>query len=375
MDPLAHTLVGAALARTRLARGVPFATTTLVAAANLPDVDVLSYFGGEDAALGFRRGVTHGPLGLVLLPLLLVGLVALVARGRGIDRPPLPLRRLAALAWLGTLTHPLLDLLNVYGVRLLAPFSPRWFYGDVLFIVDPWFWLILGAAVFLVREPTRPALALWLAATCAATWLALTRDAPEWSLVVWCAVVAAALLVRARWRDTLRERRETVVAAALGIWLAYLALMIAGGFAARRGVASELARRGIAEVERTMVAPVAVDPRLRDVVVELADGYLFGRYSLASGELALEPALEPGLPATPEVRAALADPSVRGFVGWARFPFARVEPAGELVRVHLIDGRYARAVPASGRRFGTATVEIRPLSAPGELRPEAAPGR
>ena len=29
------------------------------------------------------------------------------------------------------------------------PFSDRWFYGDTLFIVDPWLWLILGGAVML----------------------------------------------------------------------------------------------------------------------------------------------------------------------------------------------------------------------------------
>ena len=30
-----------------------------------------------------------------------------------------------------------------YGTRLLEPFSHRWFYGDTLFIMDPWIWLVL----------------------------------------------------------------------------------------------------------------------------------------------------------------------------------------------------------------------------------------
>ncbi len=30
-----------------------------------------------------------------------------------------------------------MDWLNSYGVRLLMPFSNRWFYGDALYIVDP----------------------------------------------------------------------------------------------------------------------------------------------------------------------------------------------------------------------------------------------
>ena len=52
-----------------------------------------------------------------------------------------PRARTAALAYLGILSHPLIDLLNVYGVRLLMPFSERWFYGDALFIIDIWIWL------------------------------------------------------------------------------------------------------------------------------------------------------------------------------------------------------------------------------------------
>ena len=31
--------------------------------------------------------------------------------------------------------------MNSYGVRLLMPFSDRWFYGDALYIVDPWLYL------------------------------------------------------------------------------------------------------------------------------------------------------------------------------------------------------------------------------------------
>jgi inner membrane protein len=54
--------------------------------------------------------------------------------------------------------------MNTYGVRLLEPFSHQWFYGDTLFIADPWIWimLILGLefswrAERLERDWTRPA--------------------------------------------------------------------------------------------------------------------------------------------------------------------------------------------------------------------------
>lgn len=363
MDPLAHTLVGAALARTRLARAVPFATTTLVAAANLPDVDVLAYVVGEDAALGFRRGPTHGPLGLLLLPLLLVAIVALATRRRHRSRgEAFPTRTLLALAYLGALTHPLLDFLNVYGVRLLSPFSNRWYYGDALFIVDPWFWLILGAAVFLARAPTRPALALWSAAAAGATYLLFSQPAPGWARALWCAALVATVALRLARREALLRQRERIAAAALALWALYLGSMGVASRVAAREVDRELALRGISPIEKSMVAPVPVDPSPRDVVVQLPEGYRFGRYALASGELVLEEGLEPKPPDTPEVRAALADPSIRGFLGWARFPFVRIERDARGTRVHLLDGRYVRAVPASGRRFGVATVEVDAVS-------------
>ena len=50
-------------------------------------------------------------------------------------RLPVHFGWLYALAFIACLTHPALDWLNVYGIRLLEPFSSRWFYGDVLFIV------------------------------------------------------------------------------------------------------------------------------------------------------------------------------------------------------------------------------------------------
>ena len=52
------------------------------------------------------------------------------------------------------LTHPVLDWLNNYGIRLLMPFSPRWFYGDAVFIIDPWLWLALGGALGAIAVAT-----------------------------------------------------------------------------------------------------------------------------------------------------------------------------------------------------------------------------
>ena len=40
-----------------------------------------------------------------------------------------------------------MDSANSYGTHLLYPFSARWIYGDAVFVLEPWLWLILGAAL------------------------------------------------------------------------------------------------------------------------------------------------------------------------------------------------------------------------------------
>src|SRR5688572_7473372 len=161
----------------------------LIAAANLPDVDALAAFWGEDAERSFRRGWTHGVLAMVVLPLLLGSIAWLFDRDR----------RIYGLACLGVWSHPLLDWLNTYGIRLLMPFDGTWFYGDALFIVDPYLWLMLGAAVMLARSKSLAGIAGWLALGIAATALVLLAErSPLGVKIVWSACLL--MLALARWR-------------------------------------------------------------------------------------------------------------------------------------------------------------------------------
>src|SRR6188474_2610265 len=105
MDPLAHTLLGATLAESGLKRRSRYATATLLIGANLPDIDAVANFWGADAALHSRRGVTHGVLAMVALPLMLAAVVWLWHRWRGstaaaVDAPHFRPRAIAALAFL-----------------------------------------------------------------------------------------------------------------------------------------------------------------------------------------------------------------------------------------------------------------------------------
>ena len=142
MDNLTHSLTGVLLARTGLSRDVPYGTALAVAAANFADVDIVTAEKSWICYLDHHRGFTHSLLWLPLVAAAPLPLWWLLARRRG------PVRRMLWLrAWLVSvaagMTHPLLDLLNVYGIRLWTPASNRWHHLDLLFIVDVWVWALL----------------------------------------------------------------------------------------------------------------------------------------------------------------------------------------------------------------------------------------
>ena len=156
MDNLTHSLVGAIIGQAGLKKKTGLGMAALIIGANLPDVDAACFLWLDGVEhLAFRRGITHGPIAWVLLPLLLAGALWWFDRwqARRGKRPegrlPVHFGWLYALSFIGCLTHPALDWLNVYGIRLLEPFSSRWFYGDVLFIIDPWLWATLGFGLWL----------------------------------------------------------------------------------------------------------------------------------------------------------------------------------------------------------------------------------
>jgi inner membrane protein len=143
LDNLTHSLVGAVLGRMGLKRLSPRAMPALIIAANLPDIDSFIARPLGLSPRTFHRGFTHGVGGLVVMPIVAVAIIWLWEKLRPGKEGPLKLGGLLLACFIGVLSHPLLDFLNTYGVRLLEPFSHRWFYGDTLFIVDPWIWIML----------------------------------------------------------------------------------------------------------------------------------------------------------------------------------------------------------------------------------------
>lgn len=136
------------MGRAGLNRKTALATLTLTLAAEAPDLDVLSGFGGRAFGFAHHRGFTHSFVGVLLDAIAVTGFVYLVWRMRGCKTkdPTLPVRWgwLYFYACLAGLSHILLDFTNNYGVRPFWPFSEKWYSWDMVFIVEP---VILGLLI------------------------------------------------------------------------------------------------------------------------------------------------------------------------------------------------------------------------------------
>ncbi|MGD9904370.1 MAG: metal-dependent hydrolase [Vicinamibacterales bacterium] len=304
MDPVCHSLAGLAIGQAGLRRRTPLALPTLVLAANAPDVDVITMV-TTDVWMYYRRGWTHGPLAMAAMPLLLTGLMLawdrLVRRRRRPDAAPVRPGATFMLALVGTLSHPLLDYMNSFGIRLLMPFSGRWFYGDALYIVDPWLYVILGAGV------------------------------------------GAALVGRHR-----ADGGAAAARIALAVAAAYVVAMFGSGLWARQAVQAGLARAG-QPAARFMVTPVIGNPLRREVLVDLGDRYEKGFVDFSPGPRFRPAGYGVEIHADdPLARAAAATRLGRQYLTWARFPFFVVERTLSPPRVQLNDARYSGPMGTDG---------------------------
>ncbi len=300
IDNVTHSLLGFALAQSGLRRATRLGTATLVLGANLPDADGFAYFfGSREAALHFRRGWTHGILAMVVLPLLLAGVMIGWDRWRGRrDGPPVNPRGLLLLAAIGVWSHPLLDLLNVYGVRLLMPFSEHWFKADALFIVDPWVWLVLGGGLLVGRL----------------------------------------------------GRSERPSRLALGTVAGYAIAMTGLSVLGRRVVAR---RTGVEA--RTMAAPVFGNPFRREILRDLGREYESGELVFGfPSEYAPNARVETGAD-LPGVAEAQETSKGQWFLRWARFPVFESHPTDGTVEVSIRDLRFGRI---RGQSWAGITVRV-----------------
>jgi inner membrane protein len=369
MDNLTHSLVGLAAAKAGLERLSPMATTVCVLAANAPDADILTTLGGRWFYLHNHRGITHSILGTLALALLIPALFYLgdlvLARIR---------KRQARVKFGGLLisslilsaSHPLMDWTNNYGVRPLLPWNGKWFYGDLVFIVDPWIWLMVGGAAFLLASKFVWQKIAWSALTLLLTGLILFvrlenggLSHPNVFRALW--IMALFALIFTRWATPLVKRWGSSIAiAALALVIVYWGgLAIAHHLALTQAerVAAQLASQNNESLGRVAAMPTLADPTRWQCVADTdRSTYRFIVSLTGREEAEAKHFVKPEGTDMEAVARASKDERARVYLDWARFPAAQVE--GDCVSgllVEFADLRYTDPNP-SGR--GTFSLNV-----------------
>ncbi len=149
MDNLTHSLVGVLLGevgsrQANLPRKA--AVWTSVIASNLPDLDVVCNLVHDEGNLFYllhHRGWTHSLLAVIPLGVF----SSFFGNKIGNNHKKLS-GKLILLGVLAAFLHIAADYCNNYGVHPFSPFLNRWFYGDFLFIAEPFILFILIPYVF-----------------------------------------------------------------------------------------------------------------------------------------------------------------------------------------------------------------------------------
>jgi inner membrane protein len=404
VDNFTHTLVGLALADA-VALALPTAPSAKVrgllrlASAftnNLPDLD-FAYAGITPGKLGYllhHRGHTHTLIAGVLLGALTYALLVAWARRKSLALSRPETLALAVLSLFGPWTHVGMDALNSYGVHPFWPAHDGWFYGDAVFIVEPWFWVfsIPPLALASVTRFGRISLALCLVVALAAAWIMLGVG----TALVLTVGSALTVVVSAR----LRERGRALLA--IGGFIAVILVFSGTSRLAKAALLDAVERQPRALAERvtvvdTVLAPSPANPLCWQglVVGRTKDSYLLevALVSVAPAPMAasacrLEPTGaslgmrdssrpftqsvlfqgEHGAPLAELQHLARSNCYAAAFLRFARTPFFRDRGA----TVELGDLRYDRS---KDEGFSELAVPSRPTGCPGWIPPWTPPRR
>lgn len=381
MDNITHSLIGLTAAKAGLEKLSPGATTLCVLAANSPDSDiVVLIFGGRWTFLQQHRGISHSIVGVIALALVLplifyLGDLVLARTRHRQRRVKLPGLLLAS--GVATATHPLMDWTNNYGIRLLLPWSQRWFYGDFVFIVDPFIWIVLGGAAFLLTAKTTKHHIAWAVVALVPSLVVLVGSAgPDIGgsqlvlRLVW--IVALIGLVVLYRRNIFRHGGAKIAALALAIVAMYCSGLAATHLVALRQAklqAVSIAKGNAETVSRVVAMPTAANPTQWVCVMETERATYRFMLSLLRSQLDTTTIVRYEKPAglTAEAVAdAAREERSQIFLGFARFPVVRVlgEDCATQTLVQFADLRYTE--PGKGR--GTFSLDV-PVDCPVLAKP------
>jgi inner membrane protein len=250
MDNLSHSVVGLAVGEFvhRSLRQEPNPGSQRVrrrlllfsgwAASNFPDLD-LFLTPLLPAPLGYllhHRGHTHTLLYAIAQAILLWTMIWLCwPAARTVLKESTRARAGVVLSvCLGLVLHLLMDYLNSYGLHPFHPFDSRWLYGDMVFILEPLFWVAFGVPMAMMVQ--RPAVRYLLVALLIGAPLFFTiKGFLAWGSFLVLAIVAVVLGALQRRAD--RNHKRALIAA----------LVLVLGLVGIQGYGSGQGKRLIAE--------------------------------------------------------------------------------------------------------------------------------
>jgi inner membrane protein len=368
MDNLTHSLVGLTAAKAGLERLSPGATTLCVLAANAPDSDIVVLaFGDRWTFLHHHRGITHAVVGVItlaiILPLIFYAVDGLWSRYK--DQPPkTKLKGLMLASFVASATHPLLDWTNNYGIRWLLPWSQKWSYGDLVFIVDPYIWLVLGGAAFLLTAKSGFLKIVWGVIAALTTFLVVAspRSAglpnPNLIAALWIVMIVVFIVLSVKGSHERWGRKIAFVAIAFVLcYWSFLAFAHSRAIARGNEEAAKLAIANGETIARLAAMPRLANPFGWDCVFETDRAmYRFDLSLLGASTVDVVRYEKPGPELNGVVDYVSQQRSARIFLNFARFPVLKLADPGCTTRtlVQLADLRYTEP----GRSRGSFAFEL-----------------
>jgi inner membrane protein len=153
MDSLSQIALGAAVSVAVFRRKQPVWQSALLGAlvGTLPDLDVLISHGDPISDMTYHRTESHALFYLTLISPLLAWLWLKIGRRPGLFKTSL------LAVWLVLVTHPLLDMLTIYGTQLGLPFTDYPYGTGSVFVIDPLYTvpLLIGTTLVLAGRRLR----------------------------------------------------------------------------------------------------------------------------------------------------------------------------------------------------------------------------
>jgi inner membrane protein len=266
MDNITHSLIGFTIAKSLDSRPSPYVTTTCILAANAPDIDIIVAFtNGSWSYLHHHRGITHsivGTIALAFITPLLISLIYYLWNRYRQKEPAIGFNKLLTASLLASTSHPMMDWTNNYGVRPLLPWDSTWYYGDLLYIIDPWVWLSLGGAAFLIARSKRWKNVVWSFVASVITIFLLVvyiRGKAQLSIFIplfW--ILGITILVFIKQNYSIDNHRRTIMIGSLAIVVSYLmVLSVIHNFALTKAgnIANQLSSPKNERIEKLAIFP------------------------------------------------------------------------------------------------------------------------